>query len=108
MADPLQRSVDDFKEFLSSAYAEVLSAFGDADLTVTVEAGTEGHYLLVATSHAGERSVEITDAGRPLPAGPDDVTSWTVTAPGNGTVTLPAGTAPSRLVQATRAALNAS
>lgn len=83
--DTKPRSVDDFHEFFTATYRDVLAAFDDAGMTVNIEAGTNGHYLLVArtaeTPQVGvAATVEVTADGKPLPASPLDVQTWVLAA----------------------------
>jgi hypothetical protein len=93
-------SVDDFQEFIHSAYDSLLAEFAEAGLTGTIEPGSVGHYLLVARP-ADEREVascvEVTGNDKPLPADPDDVTVWVLTR-GTERVTVPASAGVDALV----------
>lgn len=78
-------TVDDFREFLTDAYRDTLTAFTRHGLTATIEAGAVGHYLLVVEPAQAPQvglvtTVEVTAGGRPLPPRPADVAEWVATA----------------------------
>lgn len=97
--------VDDFVEFLSAAYRDLIADLATYGLTATiVSTGNAQHLLVVtrtappdttdtaitadtnvpggATAHdpSRARSVEITAENRPLPDTPLDVSTWALTA----------------------------
>lgn len=72
--------LDDFDEYLTRTYQPVLDAFTDRGLTARVTRATSGAYALTITSNIPGDHVDLTDRGRPLPARPADVRTWTLTS----------------------------
>jgi hypothetical protein len=100
--------VDDFREFLDASYRPLLAVLAQQNLTVTIEAGAIGHYLLVVQPtrlpQVGvPQSVEVTADDNPLPANPADITTWTLTT--THRTTRVANTTPDSLARALTACL---